>query len=126
MSTGGKVMNVRSTPIVSIAVTLAAVSFGLSNLGRVDAVPSQMSHEMSGTVQRIDQQRLTIIPTGASKAETFAWNSKDTKFFRDGAPTTVDSLRVGTYVQMRCSHPLIGSVPILYRVSWQTGGSPGK
>jgi hypothetical protein len=101
--------------MLPIVVALAAVCFGLGNPGRVDAVPSQMSHEMSGTVQRIDRQTLTIGPTAASKPETFAWNSKDTKFFRDGAPSTVDSLHVGTYVQIRCSHPLFGFAPLLYR-----------
>jgi len=85
-----------------------------------------MSHEMSGTVQRIDRQMLWIVPTGESKPEAFAWNSKETKFFCDGAPTTVEALRAGTYVQIRCSHPLVGSGPVLYRVSWQTGISPKK
>jgi len=112
--------------MIRIAVALATGCFGLSNPARVDAVPSQMSHEMSGTVQRIDRQSLMIVLTGASKPEAFAWNLKDTGFFRDGAPSTVDSLHAGTYVQIRCSHPLIGSVPLLYRVSWQTGTSPGK
>jgi hypothetical protein len=116
----------RATAIIAIAVPLTVVCFGLGNPGRVYAVPSQMSHEMSGTVQRIDKQSLTILPTGGSKSEVFAWNSKDTKFFRDGAPTTVNLLRVGTYVQIRCSHPLIGSGPLLYRVSWQTRSSPQK
>jgi hypothetical protein len=112
--------NPRSTSMIWIAVVLAAACFGLSNPAHIDAVPSQMSHEMSGTVQRIDRQSLTIVLTGASKPEIFGWNSKDTKFFRDGAPTTVESLRAGTYVQIRCSHPLVGSGPVLYRVSWQT------
>jgi len=112
--------NPRSTSMIPIAVALAALCFGLSNPIYVGAVPSQISHEMSGTVQRIDRQSLTIVPSGGSKPETFAWKSKETKFFRNGAPTTVDSLRPGTYVQIRCSHPLIGSGPVLYRVSWQT------
>lgn len=106
--------------MILIAAALAAVGFGLSNLGRVDAVPSQMSHEMSGTVQRIDRETIAVLPTGTSKPETLAWNSKDTKFFRDGTPSTVDSLRAGTYVQIRCSHPIFGSKPLLYRVSWRT------
>jgi hypothetical protein len=110
----------KTTLMTPIALAIAAVCFALGNPGRVHAVPSQMSHEMSGTVQRIDRQSLTIVLAGGSKSEVFAWNSKETKFFRDGAPTTVDSLRVGTYVQIRCSHPLIGSGPLLYRVSWQT------
>ena len=118
--------NPTTTSTISIVVTLAAVCFGLSNPGRVDGVPSQMSHEMSGTVQRIDRQSLTIVPTEGSKPETFAWNSKETKFFQDGAPSTVDSLRAGTYVRIRCSHPLIGSGPFLYRVSWQTRPSPKR
>jgi hypothetical protein len=113
-------MNLSSTSLIAIAVALAAVCFGVSNPGHAYAVPSQMSHEMSGTVKRIDFQTLTIIPTGASKPEAFAWNSQDTKFFRDGAPATVDSLHAGTHVQIHCSHPFFGSLPLLYRVSWQT------
>jgi hypothetical protein len=119
-------MNTGSPSMMTIAAALGIVCFGLSNPGHVDAVPSQMSHEMSGTVQRIDRQMLWIVTTGASKPEAFAWSSKDTKFFRDGVPTTVESLRAGTYVQIRCSHPLIGSGSVLYRVSWQTGASPKK
>ena len=110
----------RWTSTIRLAVALAAVCFGLTNPEYVGAVPSQMSHEMSGTVQRIDPQTITILSTGASKPETYAWNLNDTRFFRDGAPATVDSLRVGTFVQMRCSHPLIGSAPFLYKVSWKT------
>ena len=116
-------MNKPLTSMIWLAVALAAVCFGLTNPGHVDAVPSQMSHEMSGTVQRFDRQTITIVPTGASKPEVFAWNSKDTKFFRDGAPTTVDSLRAGTHVQIRCSHPIFGAKPLLYRVSWKTKSS---
>jgi hypothetical protein len=106
--------NLTSIRTIALAVTLVGTC-----LGRVNAVPSQMSHEMSGTVQRIDRQTLMIVLSGASKAERFAWNSKDTKFFRDGALVAFDSLRAGTQVQIRCSHPLIGA-PLLYRVSWQT------
>jgi hypothetical protein len=109
--------------MIPLAVALAAVCFGLSNPGRVYAVPSQMSHEMSGTVQRIDRETIAILPTGTSKPETFAWNSKDTRFFRDGVPTTVDSLRADTQVQIRCSHPIFGPQPLLYRVSWKTKAS---
>ena len=123
---GKKVKDPRSRSMIPVAVALAAICFTLSNPGRVHAVPSQMSHEMSGTVQRIDRQSLTIVLDGASKPETFGWNSKETKFFRDGAPTTVDSLPAGTHVQIRCSHPLIGSGPFLYRVSWQTRVYPKK
>ena len=112
--------------VIPIALTLAAACFDINNPTRVGAVPSQMSHEMSGSVRRIDQQTLTIVLTGSSKPETFAWNSKETKFFQDGSPSTAGSLRAGTYVRIRCSHPLIGSGPFLYRVSWQTGASPKK
>jgi len=31
-------------------------------------------------VQRIDSQTLTILTSGESKPEAFAWNSKETKF----------------------------------------------
>ena len=112
--------------MMTIAVVLAVIGFGLGNPEHVDATPSQFNHEMSGTVQRIDRQTLFIVLTGASKPEAFTWNSKDTKFFRDGAPTTVESLRVGAYVTIRCSHPLFGPGPILWRVSWQTGAPPKK
>src|SRR5690348_8575366 len=94
----------RLTSMIRLAVAVAAICFGLTNPGHVDAVPSQMSHEMSGTVQRINRQTITILSTGASKPETFAWNLNDTKFFRDGAPTTVDSLW-GRHVRANALQP---------------------
>ena len=112
--------------MITSAVMLGVLSLGLGNPGRVDATPSQYRHNMSGTVQRMDRQTITILSTGTSKPQAFSWNAKETEFFRDGAPTTVESLRVGTYVQIRCSHPLFGSGPLLYRVSWQTGTSRKK
>jgi hypothetical protein len=105
---------------------MAIAFFGLSDIERVDAVPSAMSHEMSGTVQRIDLKTITILPTGASKPVVFAWNSKETQFVRNGTPTTIDSLPIGTDVQIRCSHPILGSAPLLYRVSWRTITSGNK
>src|SRR5262245_54796516 len=108
---------------IPITIALAAVCFGLSNPGVVNAVPSQMSHEMSGTVQRIDSHTLTILLAGESKPTVFTWNTKETKFVRDGAFASVDALRVRTLVTIRCSHPLFGSAPVLYRVSWQPGAS---
>jgi hypothetical protein len=105
-----------------LAVALAAAALGLINPGCIDAVPSQMSHEMSGTVQRVDRETITIVPTGEAKPEVFAW-TKDTKFVRNGAFTTVHSLRAGTQVQIRCSHPIFGSKPLLYRVTWQTSSN---
>jgi hypothetical protein len=57
-------MKLGSTLVIAIAF------FGLSDIGRVDAVPSAMSHEMSGTVQRTDSKTITILPTGASKQST--------------------------------------------------------
>lgn len=100
-----KVMTFRSTEIVAIVVVLAVVCLGVGDPTRVDAVPSQMSHEMSGIVQRMNHQNLLIVVNGASKPELFEWNSKDTKFFRDGVPVASDSLHAGTQVQIRCSHP---------------------
>jgi hypothetical protein len=111
------------TSAIPIAIALTAVCFSLSNPGAVNAVPSQMSHEMSGTVQRIDSHTLTILLAGESKPTVFTWNTKETKFMRDGAFTSVDALRVGTQVTIRCSHPLFGPAPVLYRVSWQTSAS---
>jgi hypothetical protein len=113
-------MKFRPTLIIAIAL------LALGATGHVVAVPSAMSHEMSGTVQRIDGKTVTILPTGASKPVVFAWNSKETQFLRNGTPTTVDSLPIGTDVRIRCSHPIIGSSPLLYRVSWQTSASGNK
>ena len=115
--------NPRSTSIIAIAVALAAIFFALGNPVRVDAVPSQMSHEMSGTVQRIERETLTILLVGEPKPTVFAWNTKQTKFVREGAFTSVEALRTGTHVIFRCSHPLFGPAPVLYRVLWQMGAS---
>jgi hypothetical protein len=80
-------------------------------------------HEMTGTVQRVDRETLTILTTSESKPTVFTWNIKETKFVRNGAFTNVDALRVGTHVTIRCSHPIFGPMPLLYRVAWQTGAS---
>jgi hypothetical protein len=95
----------------------------LGHPGRVIAVPSAMTHEMSGTVQRIDHKTITILTREASKPVVFAWNSKDTQFFQSGKPSTIDSLPIGSRVQIRCSHPIVGSMPLLYRVSWHSSSS---
>jgi len=111
--------NVRPTPIIAIAVIFATICFDLSDPTGLYAVPSQMSHEMSGTVKRIDRQTLTILLAGESKPTVFAWNTKKTKFVRDGAFTSVDALRTGTDVTIRCSHPLFGPAQFFI-------GFPGK
>jgi hypothetical protein len=103
----------------AIAIALLALSDAWPAL----AVPSAMSHEMSGTVQRIDRKSVTILQTGSSKPVVFAWNLKETQYFRNGAPATIDLLPIGAKVQIRCSHPIVGSMPLLYRVSWQTTAS---
>jgi hypothetical protein len=110
------------------ALAIAIGLLVLGDSGRVIAVPSAMTHEMSGTVQRIDRQSVAILPTGSSKPVVFAWNSKETQFVRDGTPTTISSLPIGAKVQIRCSHPILGSTPLLYRVSWHatTPQSKGK
>lgn len=123
---GGKISNPKATLIIAIVVALVAVCFGLSDPPRLYAVPSQMSHEMSGTVQRIDRQTLTIMVAGESKPTAFAWNTKETKFVRNGAFTSVEALRAGTHVTIHCSHPIFGPMPVLYRVAWQTGVSQKK
>jgi hypothetical protein len=114
--------------MIPIAVAVAAACFGLGSPGRVDAVPYPGTSEISGTVQRIDSQTVTILVTGASRPEAFEWSSRDTHFSCDGAPTTVDSLRVGTYVQIDWSyHPLKGNRwPFAHRVFWDTSTSPKK
>src|SRR5215475_7132625 len=105
-------------------ITVAVLALGV--LSQALAVPSQMGHEMSGTVQRIDPKTITILPSGSSKPVVFAWNSKDTQFFRDGKRTTSESLSIGAKVEIRCSHPIVGSAPLLYRVSWRTTAAGNK
>lgn len=102
---------------VTLTVMIAALWFG--NAGKLDAVPPPEQHEMSGTVQRVGDDTMTVVATGASKPEVFTW-TKETKFVRNGVATTADALRAGDSVQIRCSHPIIGSTPLLYRVAWQT------
>src|SRR6266496_3445837 len=51
-----------------IAVALGVVGFGLSSPGRVEAVPSPQMHEMSGKVQRIDRETITIGAAGESRS----------------------------------------------------------
>jgi hypothetical protein len=102
----------------ALVITIGLLAFGDTQPAL--AVPSAMSHEMSGTVQRIDRKTITIIPSGSSKPVVFAWNVKETQFVRNGTPAAIDSLRIGANVQIRCSHPIVGSVPLLYRVSWHT------
>jgi hypothetical protein len=102
------------------SLAIAIAFFVLGDVGLVAAVPSAMSHEMSGTVQRIDRKTVTIIPSGSSKPVVFAWNVKETQFVRNGTPAAIDSLPIGANVQIRCSHPIVGSVPLLYRLSWHT------
>ena len=118
--------NIRLTSMILIAVAVAAACLGLCSPGRVDAVPYPGTpypgtREILGTVQRIDSQTVTILVTGASRPEAFEWSSRDTHFFCDGAPTTVDSLRVGTYVHLDWSYnPLNGRGPFAHRVFWDT------
>ena len=114
---------IRLNSIIPIAVTFTAIYFRLTDSTPLYAVPSQMSHEMAGTVHRIDRQTLTILLARESKPTVFAWNIKETKFVRDGVFANVEALRAGTHVTIRCSHPLFGPAPFLYWVSWQTGAS---
>jgi hypothetical protein len=112
-------MNVRSPVMLTIRVALATLALGVGTLRPVAAVPSAQMHEMTGTVQRIDRETLTILTTGESKPTVFAWNTKETKFVRNGAFTSVEALRAGSHVIIHCSHPIFGR-PMLYRVVWQT------
>jgi hypothetical protein len=88
-------MKLRSALVITVAL------LALSDTGRVVAVPSAMSHEMSGTVQRINRKTITILRTGASKPVVFAWNSKETQFVRNGTPTTIESLPVSMAVHRK-------------------------
>jgi hypothetical protein len=111
---------------LGLALAIAIGLFELGQPGRVVAVPSAMTHEMSGAVQRMDRKTVTILPTGSSKPVVFAWNAKETQFFQNGRPTKSDEPPIGASVQILCSDPIIGSMPMLYRVSWQTTASGGK
>lgn len=102
-----------------MTIALALIALCVTNGGRLDAIPSPEQHEMSGTVQRVERETITILIPGESKPVVFAWN-KDTKFVRDGAFTTADALRLNTQVRIRCSHPIFGSKPLLYRVAWRS------
>ena len=111
-------VNVKMGPTTSfkpIAVALVAIAFWLSTAGRLNAVPSPEQHEMSGTVQGVDRETITILPTDELKPVVFKWN-KDTKFLRNRAFTTADALRPGVQVTIHCSHPIFGR-PLLYRVA---------
>jgi len=109
----------------SLTVAFMVAALWVGSAERLDAVPSPEQHEMSGTVQRVDPDTITIVPAGESKPVAFAWN-KDTKFVRNGAFTTADALHSGTQVTIRCSHPIFGSKPLLYRVTWQRTASTRK
>lgn len=102
----------------SATVALAVIAFWLSAAGQLDANNPSRRHEMSGTVQRVDRKTITILLRGESKAVVFDWD-RETRFVCNGVPTTVDALRSGTWVTIRCIHPFFGS-PFLYRVSWET------
>ena len=65
-------------------------------------------------------------PTALCLQVVEALVTHETQFFRDGRPSAINSLPIGTEVQMRCSHPVIGSAPLLYRVSWRTISSRNK
>jgi hypothetical protein len=112
-----------------VTLVLVLIALCVTNTGRLEAVPSPGQHEMSGTVQRVDRETITIVPAGASKPQVFAWD-KNTKFFHNGVLTSAGALRSGAQVTIRCSHPIFGK-PLLYRVVWQTssnryGGSNHK
>jgi hypothetical protein len=95
-------------------VALALIAFWMSSVGQLNG----QYHEMSGTVQRVDDETITILPAGESKPVVFEWN-KDTKFLRNRAFTTVDALRPGVQVTTRCRHSIFGPKSLLYRVAWQ-------
>ena len=88
----------------------------------LDAMPSPMSREMTGTIQRIDDKTITILPDSEPKPLAFAWNWRRTEFLTNRVFTTVNSLRIGTHVQLRCSQPIFGP-PFVYRIAWQTASA---
>jgi hypothetical protein len=111
--------------MILIAVAVAAACFGRCT--PFDGVPYPGTpfpgtQEITGTVQRIDSQTVTILVKGASRPErSFEWDSICTNFFSNGAPTTVDSLRVGIYVHLDFSYKsLNGRGPFAHRIFWDT------
>jgi hypothetical protein len=108
----------------SVTVALAVIAFWLSTAGQLHATHPAQRHEMSGTVRRVDRKTITILPKGESEAVVFDWD-RDTRFICNGAPATVDALRSGTRVTIRCIHPFFG-LPFLYRVSWETTALKSK
>ena len=111
--------------MILIGVAVAAACFGRCT--PFDGVPPPGTpfpgtQEITGTVQRIDNQTVTILVKGVSKSErSFEWNSICTNFFRDGAPTTVDSLHVGIYVHLDFSNKALnGGGFFAHRIFWDT------
>jgi hypothetical protein len=114
--TDSKLLKRAMANTVIVAIVLLA-----SGIPRIDAVPSQEQHEMSGTVQHVDRETITILPDGEPRPVVFRWD-KETKFFRNGAFATADALHPDVHVTIHCSHPIFGK-PLLYRVAWEASSN---
>lgn len=100
----------------SVLIVLAVI--GLWGAASPSHAVSRLSRDISGTVQRIDHKMITIMPAGRSEPLVFAWREKRTRFIRDGAFISIDSLEVGAEVRVRYRAPLFGPKFAL-RVVWQ-------
>jgi hypothetical protein len=98
------------------AAQTACHDTGTTHVG-ILSPPFAMNHEISGTIQRIDRKTVTNLLTGSSKPVGFACNSKETQFIHNGTRAGVDSLPIGASVQIRCCHPIVGSISPLCRVT---------
>lgn len=108
----------KTRPCLSTVTFAVCLLFGFSFFAP-SRVEAGAYHAMSGIVQEITSTTITILPTGSSKPVMFEWNSRWTRFERDDRATTIESLRIGTRVRLRCSHPLFGP-PFLFRVNWDS------
>jgi hypothetical protein len=101
--TDSKLLKRAMANTVIVAIVLLA-----SGIPRIDAVPSQEQHEMSGTVQHVYRETITILPDGEPRPVVFRWDT--------------ETLHPDVHVTIHCSHPIFGK-PLLYRVAWEASSN---
>lgn len=100
-------------------IALILVVAGLCSVALPSHAMPRFSRDIAGTVQSTGPTSLSLIPRDRSESMAFVWKEKRTKFIRDGSVVTIDSLAVGTQVQVRYRAPLFGP-RIALRVVWQS------
>ena len=111
----------RTTVCLGMAVTL------LLSHSQLSAMP-RLSREISGIVQAIDSETLTLLPDGKTELLLFAWEPKWTQFVRNREFASPNSLRPGTRVEVRYHSPFFGP-RFVTRVFWQVASfnhKPGQ